>query len=65
MIILINYKNYLYINDYNVDITTNLSTSTLYMQIFRSKFLKVKIPVLKRIDDSFIRQGYFGCATDY
>lgn len=61
----INKLQELYINDYNVDITSILSTSTLSMQIFRSKFLKVKIPVLKRIDDSFIRQGYFGGATDY
>ncbi len=55
----------LYIHEYNVDITSILSTSTLSMLIFRTKFLKVKIPVLKRIDDSFIRQGYFGGATDY
>jgi hypothetical protein len=47
------------------DITTILSTSTLSMKIFRSKFLKVNIPVLKRIDDDFIRKGYFGGATDY
>jgi DNA polymerase type B, organellar and viral len=61
----INKLQELYIHDYNVDITTILSTSTLSMLIFRTKFLKVKIPVLKRIDDSFIRQGYFGGATDY
>ena len=35
------------------------------MQIFRSKFLKVNIPILKRIDDAFIRDGYLGGATDY
>ena len=61
----INKLQEIYINDYNVDITTILSTSTLSMLIFRSKFLRVKIPVLKRIDDAFIRQGYFGGATDY
>ena len=55
----------IYLNDYNVDITTILSTSTLSMKIFRSKFLKVNIPILKRIDDSFIREAYFGGATDY
>lgn len=55
----------LYLTEYNVDITTILSTSTLSMKIFRSKFLKVNIPILKRIDDDFIRQGYFGGATDY
>jgi hypothetical protein len=55
----------LYIKEYNVDITSILSTSTLSMKIFRSKLLKVNIPVLKRIDDALIRQGYFGGATDY
>jgi hypothetical protein len=54
-----------YLFDYKVDITTILSTSTLSMKIFRQKFLKVNIPILKRIDDEFIRQGYFGGATDY
>jgi hypothetical protein len=51
--------------DYNVDITTILSTSTLSLKIFRSKFLNVDIPILKRLDDIFIRQAYFGGATDY
>jgi hypothetical protein len=55
----------MYLLDYNVDITTIFSTSTLSMKIFRTKFLKVNIPILKRIDDDFIRQGYFGGATDY
>jgi hypothetical protein len=27
--------------------------------------LKLNIPILKRIDDVFIRAGYFGGATDY
>ena len=35
------------------------------MQIFRSKILKVNIPILKRVDDYLIRKGYFGVATDY
>jgi hypothetical protein len=55
----------LYVKDYNVDICTILSTSTLSLKIFRSKFLKVNIPILKRRDDSFIRKAYFGGATDY
>lgn len=55
----------MYLTDYNVDITTILSTSTLSMKIFRSKFLKVNIPILKRIDDTFVRKSYFGGATDY
>jgi DNA polymerase type B, organellar and viral len=55
----------IYLNEYSVDITSILSTSTLSMKIFRSKFLKVNIPILKRIDDVFIREGYFGGATDF
>lgn len=55
----------MYLLDYNVDITTILSTSTLSMKIFRKKLLKVNIPILKRIDNDFIRQGYLGGATDY
>ena len=55
----------IYINDYSVDITTILSTSTLSMQIFRKNFLKVNIPILKRSHDEDIREGYFGGATDY
>ena len=39
--------------------------STLSMKIFRSKFLNVDIPILKRLDDTFIRKAYFGGATDY
>ena len=55
----------IYLKNYNVDITTILSTSTLSMKIFRSKFLKVNIPILKRLDDTFIRKSYFGGATDF
>jgi hypothetical protein len=49
----------IYLNDYNVYITSFFSTSTVSMQIFRRKFLKVNIPILKRIDDAFIREGVF------
>lgn len=55
----------MYLLDYNVDICSILSTSTLSLKIFRSKFLKVNITILKRRDDTFIRQSYFGGATDY
>jgi len=55
----------IYINDYSVDITTILSTSTLSMQIFIRKFLKDNIPILKRSIDEAIREGYFGGATDF
>lgn len=55
----------IYLLDYNVDICSILSTSTLSLKIFRSKYLKVNIPILKRREDTFIRQSYFGGATDY
>jgi hypothetical protein len=55
----------MYLTEYNVDISSILSTSTLSLKIFRQKFLKINIPILKRIDDTFIRNSYFGGATDY
>jgi hypothetical protein len=55
----------MYLNNYKVDITSILSTSTLSLKIFRKNFLKVNIPILKRRDDTFLRNAYFGGATDY
>jgi hypothetical protein len=54
-----------FISDYNIDITRVLSTSNLALKIFRSKFLNINIPVLKKTIDNFIRPGYFGGSTDY
>uniref|UniRef100_UPI0030FF2E68 DNA polymerase n=1 Tax=Singerocybe alboinfundibuliformis TaxID=1346812 RepID=UPI0030FF2E68 len=55
----------LYIINFNIDITSILSTSTLSLKIFKSKFLEVDIPILKGMTDSFIRKSYFGGGTDY
>jgi len=55
----------IYIEKYCVDITTIFSTSTLSLKIFRSKYLEVGIPILKRNEDNFIRKSYYGGATDY
>ena len=55
----------MYLKDYLVDICSILSTSTLSLKIFRSKYLKVNIPILKRRDDTLLRSAYFGGATDY
>lgn len=55
----------LYFSDYQVDITSIYSTSTLSMKIFRQKFLKHNIPILKPSEDLFIRKSYLGGATDY
>jgi DNA polymerase type B, organellar and viral len=55
----------LYFSDYEVDITSIYSTSTLSMKIFRQKFLKHNIPILKPSEDLFIRKSYLGGATDY
>lgn len=54
-------------NDFKLDITSRIivSTSSLAFNVFRSKFLKVEIPILNNAQDSFIRRGYFGGATDY
>ena len=55
----------IYLQDFNIDITSILSTSSLSLKIFRSKFLKVNIPILKGSVDRFIRTSYFGGGTDY
>lgn len=54
-----------YFKEHNVDITSIYSTSTLSMKIFRQKFLKLPIPILKQSEDLFIRNSYLGGATDY
>jgi hypothetical protein len=53
------------LRDFNIDITSIVSTSSLSFKIFRTKFLKVDIPILKGSVDKFIRRGYFGGGTDY
>lgn len=55
----------LYISQYNVDITSILSTSTLSLKIFIPNFQVVDIPILKGSEDNFIRKSYFGGHTDY
>ena len=50
---------------YNVDITHCLSASSLAMRIFRRKFQEFPIPVLKIWEDAFVRESYFGGATDF
>jgi hypothetical protein len=55
----------IYSNEHSVDIVSILSTSTLSLKIFRQNFLKTDIPILKDSEDSFIRKGYYGGATDY
>jgi len=54
-----------YLDNLSVDITSILSLPSLSFKIFRSKFLNVNIPTLKSSQDTFIRKGYFGGATDY
>lgn len=54
-----------YIKNYQVDITTIYSTSTLSLKIFRQHHLKEPIPILKKSQDAFIRDSYYGGATDY
>jgi hypothetical protein len=55
----------LYSTKYSVDITTVLSNSTLSLKIFRQTFLNENIPIMKGVDDDFIRKAYYGGATDY
>ena len=55
----------IYRGEYNVDITTIVSTSSLALKIFRTNYLKLNIPVLNKNLDTFVRLGYFGGATDF
>lgn len=54
-----------YITKYSVDITKVVSTSNLSLQIYRRHFMPVNIPILKISQDIFIRNSYYGGATDY
>lgn len=54
----------IYLEKYNVDIASIVSTSTLSLKILRRNFLKTPIPILKSTMDKFIRQSYFGGCTD-
>jgi len=55
----------IYLREFNIDITSIVSTSSLSLKIFRTHFLKVEIPILKGSTDKFIRRSYFGGGTDY
>jgi len=55
----------IYIQKYNVDIATIWSSSTLSLKIFRQNFLELPIPTLNESIDYFVRDGYFGGATDH
>ena len=55
----------IYFSNFKVDITTIVSSPTLSLKIFRSKFLSLSIPILTRDVDEFVRFGYYGGGTDY
>jgi DNA polymerase family B len=55
----------IYIEEYDVDIATIVSTATLSLKIFRQNFLKTDIPILTNKLDNIIRLGYLGGSTDY
>ena len=54
----------LYIELYNIDITSIVSMSSLSLKIFRLNFLKHDIPILSQNIDNYIRNSYFGGAVD-
>ena len=49
---------------YKIDITKCLSASSLALKIYRAMFQKIDIPILKKSEDSFVRNSYYGGATD-
>jgi len=61
----LNMAQNIYKIDYNTDITSILSTSTLSLKIFRKMFLKINIPIIRGWIDNFIRKAYLGGSTDY
>jgi DNA polymerase type B, organellar and viral len=54
----------IYLKTYNIDIGSIWSTATLSLKIFRTKFLTSIIPALDRNIDKYVRDGYYGGATD-
>lgn len=50
--------------NYKVDITSIVSASSLAFKIFRIKYLKEPISIPTPNEDYFIRESYFGGATD-
>ena len=54
-----------YLGNYAIDITKVVSTSNLSLQIYRKHFMTVSIPILKNSIDLFVRNSYYGGATDY
>lgn len=57
-------RNY-YFDEYRVDLIKAVSTSSLSLLIYRTKFQKIEIPILKRNLDTKIRSSYFGGSSDY
>lgn len=55
----------IFFDSYTVDISTIVSASSLALKIYRTNFLKIKIPKLLGSQDKFIRDSYRGGATDY
>jgi hypothetical protein len=55
----------LYFEKHKVDICSIVSTASLSLKIFRTKYLNLNIPVLNNTLDNFIRFSYYGGATDY
>ena len=54
-----------YLTNYSIDITKVVSTSSLSLQIYRKHFMSLSIPILQHNQDIFIRNSYYGGATDY
>ena len=53
-----------YWDDYTVDITSIVSASSLAFKIFRTKYLKQSIQIPLPEEDRYVRESYFGGATD-
>nr|YP_009059706.1 DNA polymerase family B [Parasitella parasitica]AIO05756.1 DNA polymerase family B [Parasitella parasitica] len=63
MDVLINASKQL-LQDYNIDFSKCLSASAMAMKIYRTKFIKLEIPILPSHIDTIIRDSYRGGATE-
>lgn len=55
----------LYIERFGKDVLRSVSASQFAYKLLSTKYTQVKITVINRKDDNFIRRGYFGGAVDY
>ena len=54
-----------YNKKYHINLCESVSVSSLSFKIFRQDFLETPIPLLRKTEDIFIRESYYGGSTDF